>query len=142
MVVRAIPPSGGTRSGSTWMTWGKLSVAQQDFHGQRVTFITQLAQTGNSAAAVQKLARHSDYNLTQRIYTRLQIQDLVAAVGKLSSLSDSSKGETAVEPAADSAPDAAEDPRLRNLVQAWPSLSEHVKAAISLLAVPPSQEER
>ena len=44
-----------------------------DFHGQRVTFITELARVGNSPIAVQKLARHSDFNLTMRTYTRLQI---------------------------------------------------------------------
>jgi site-specific recombinase XerC len=42
-----------------------------DFHGQRTTFITGLARAGVSVSTAQKLARHSDVNLTLGTYTRL-----------------------------------------------------------------------
>ena len=35
-----------------------------DFHGQRATYITGLARAGVSPAQAQKLARHSDVNIT------------------------------------------------------------------------------
>ncbi|MGA2031214.1 MAG: site-specific integrase [Thermoguttaceae bacterium] len=57
-----------------------------DFHGQRMTFISALARAGVSPATAQKLARHSDINLTMGTYTRLQMADMAGAVDKLSEL--------------------------------------------------------
>ena len=51
-----------------------------DFHGQRTTFITGLARAGVTPATAQRLARHSDINLTLGTYTRLGMEDLAAAV--------------------------------------------------------------
>jgi integrase len=38
-----------------------------DFHGQRMTFITGLARAGVAPATAQRLARHSDINLTMGV---------------------------------------------------------------------------
>jgi integrase len=54
-----------------------------DFHALRTTFITGLARAGVAPALAQKLARHSDINLTLNAYTRLQMNDLAGAVGRL-----------------------------------------------------------
>ena len=47
-----------------------------DFHTLRYTFITNLIKAGESPAYVQRLARHSDINLTYRVYTDLGLEDL------------------------------------------------------------------
>jgi integrase len=54
-----------------------------DFHALRTTFITGLARAGVMPAMAQKLARHSDINLTLGVYTQLQLSDLAKAVEKL-----------------------------------------------------------
>jgi integrase len=54
-----------------------------DFHALRTTFITGLARAGVMPAMAQKLARHSDINLTLGVYTQLQLNDLAEAVAKL-----------------------------------------------------------
>lgn len=112
-----------------------------DFHGQRVTFITELARTGSSPAAVQKLARHSDYNLTLRTYTRLGIDELVSAVEKLPPLGGNTGNQDTNTPQAQATPtmpDMPNDPRLRDVVVAWPSLPDQIKNAIAMLIAPPT----
>ncbi len=47
-----------------------------DFHALRYTFITNLIKAGEPPAYVQRLARHSDINLTYRVYTDLGLEDL------------------------------------------------------------------
>ncbi|MEZ5952113.1 MAG: tyrosine-type recombinase/integrase [Planctomycetaceae bacterium] len=48
-----------------------------DFHALRYTFITNLIKAGEPPAYVQRLARHSDINLTYRVYTLdLGLEDL------------------------------------------------------------------
>lgn len=47
-----------------------------DFHALRYTFITNLIKAGWHPAYVQRLARHSDINLTFRVYTDLGLEDL------------------------------------------------------------------
>jgi site-specific recombinase XerC len=54
-----------------------------DFHALRTTFITGLARAGVMPAMAQRLARHSDINLTLGVYTQLQLSDLANAVEKL-----------------------------------------------------------
>jgi integrase len=60
-----------------------------DFHALRTTFITSLARAGVTPAMAQKLARHSDINLTLNVYTQLQLHDLAEAVARLPALGDS-----------------------------------------------------
>jgi integrase len=61
-----------------------------DFHALRTTFITSLARAGVAPAMAQKLARHSDINLTLGTYTKLHLGELAHAVGKLASIGGTS----------------------------------------------------
>lgn len=54
-----------------------------DFHSLRYTFITSLAKAGVHPSKAQRLARHSDINLTMGVYTSLEIDDLREAVDSL-----------------------------------------------------------
>jgi integrase len=105
-----------------------------DFHGQRMTFITALARAGVSPATAQKLARHSDINLTMGIYTRLQIHELAGAVDKLSELSRSPE-QTKVAPqnGGKSGDITENDPILERIVATWPSIPEHIRQTILTL---------
>ena len=47
-----------------------------DFHALRYTYITNLIKAGEHPAYVQRLARHSDINLTFRVYADLGLEDL------------------------------------------------------------------
>ncbi len=47
-----------------------------DFHALRYTFITNAIKLGELPATVQRLARHSDINLTFRVYADLGLEDL------------------------------------------------------------------
>lgn len=51
-----------------------------DFHCLRYTFITSLAKAGVHPGKAQRLARHSDINLTMSVYTQLDVEDLREAV--------------------------------------------------------------
>jgi len=104
-----------------------------DFHGQRTTFITALARAGVLPAMAQKLARHSDINLTMGTYTRLQMTDMVGAVDKLSLLrhSPEPRQEPPCVPAASNATDI--DPVLERLVTSWHHLPEHIRQTIVTL---------
>jgi integrase len=51
-----------------------------DFHCLRTTFISNLARSGVTPAIAQKLARHSDVNLTMAFYTKLRRDELAAAL--------------------------------------------------------------
>jgi integrase len=57
-----------------------------DFHANRHTFITNLAQAGVSPKTSQTLARHSDIRLTLGVYTHTNQSEQVAAIAKLPSL--------------------------------------------------------
>lgn len=54
-----------------------------DFHSLRYTFITSLAKAGVHPAKAQRLARHSDINLTMSVYTSLDVDDLRDAVERI-----------------------------------------------------------
>jgi hypothetical protein len=54
-----------------------------DFHSLRSTFATNLARAGVSPAKAQELLRHSDVNLTMRLYKKLELSDLAEAVEQL-----------------------------------------------------------
>jgi site-specific recombinase XerC len=94
-----------------------------DFHGQRMTFITGLARAGVTVSTAQKLARHSDVNLTLGTYTRLEIGELADAVGKLPKLELSRDLST-------SEGNDVMTGELQRVVNAWPSLSNDVRASI------------
>jgi hypothetical protein len=105
-----------------------------DFHGQRMTFITALARAGVPPATAQKLARHSDINLTMGTYTCLQMADLAVAVGKLSALrpclgEDEGLGQTS--PGLKRT--LATDPRVGRVVDAWEHLSDHTRQTVLAL---------
>lgn len=106
-----------------------------DFHAQRTTFITDLARAGVSPATAQKLARHSDINLTLGTYTCLEAQDLMTALQKLPALSlTGTRTPNSEQPTGNSdetRPDI--DPRLGGVVSAWPELTEHIRQAILAL---------
>ena len=54
-----------------------------DFHSLRKTFITLLAVGGVNPRIVQELARHSNYNLTAKVYTDMGILDTKSAIKTL-----------------------------------------------------------
>jgi len=54
-----------------------------DFHALRTTFITGFARAGVQPAMAQKLASHSDINLTLGVYTQLDMCELADAVSRL-----------------------------------------------------------
>ncbi len=108
-----------------------------DFHGQRMTFISALARAGVSPAMAQKLARHSDINLTMGTYTRLQMTDMAGAVDKLSQLRPSSGQEGGKGISASPTPEpqrpAEGDPVLAKVVAAWDDLPEHIRQTVLTL---------
>ena len=57
-----------------------------DFHALRMTFITNLSLAGVSPQAAQRLARHSDINLTMNTYTQLGVDSQAGAVESLPAL--------------------------------------------------------
>ena len=54
-----------------------------DFHANRHTFIFNLGRADVSPNIAQTLARHSDYNLTSKVYTHSSLHDQASAVGEL-----------------------------------------------------------
>lgn len=54
-----------------------------DFHSNRHTFITNLARSGIAPQLAQRLARHSDINLTMNVYTHVALEEQAAAVSGL-----------------------------------------------------------
>jgi integrase len=97
-----------------------------DFHGQRTTYITGLARAGVSPTKAQKLARHSDINLTMRTYTHLQIEELASSVESLPSLRNGARLRTR-----NGGSRPAEDEELRIVVEAWASLSSDARRRIA-----------
>jgi len=57
-----------------------------DWHALRHTFISNLAQAGVHPRVAQELARHSDINLTMRVYTHVPMERSAEAVAKLPDL--------------------------------------------------------
>ena len=54
-----------------------------DFHSLRSTFATNPARAGVNPAKAQELVRHSDVNLTMRLYKKLELSDLAEAAEQL-----------------------------------------------------------
>lgn len=107
-----------------------------DFHGQRTTFITGLARAGVTPATAQRLARHSDINLTMGVYTRLNMEDLMGAVNSLPELRLTPLSiDAQPNPPPGPSVDDLQDADLRRVVASWPRVSEPVrKAILALLA--------
>ncbi len=101
-----------------------------DFHGQRTTFITGLARAGVTPATAQKLARHSDINLTMGTYTRLQMNELADAVGKLPRLAAAVNGRSNRVTKNLAAEPVRLDADMQSVIEAWPNLTDQVRAAI------------
>ena len=98
-----------------------------DFHGQRTTFITNLSRVGISPALAQKIARHSDINLTMGTYTQLEMAELGQAVERLPSL-------TSMESAHNvEGSEKVRKQQLAALNAAWHQLSDEVRSAIMKL---------
>ncbi|MCA8991374.1 MAG: tyrosine-type recombinase/integrase [Planctomycetaceae bacterium] len=57
-----------------------------DFHSLRYTFVSNLAKGKVHPSQAQKLARHSDINLTMSVYTDLSVDDLRDAIDTLPTL--------------------------------------------------------
>ncbi len=57
-----------------------------DFHGLRHTFVTNLAKSNVSPKTAQTLARHSDINLTMKIYTHVAPEEQASAINALPGL--------------------------------------------------------
>jgi len=60
-----------------------LGGLKYDFHALRGQFVTELVKAGTNPALAQRLARHSDANLTLAVYTRLELSDMAAAIDEL-----------------------------------------------------------
>ena len=91
-----------------------------DFHGQRTTFITGLSRAGILPALAQKLARHSNINLTMGTYTSMDLDELGQAVESLPDLTDNTK----------SAPHVLAQQQLVSIQRVWLELAEDVRAEI------------
>lgn len=98
-----------------------------DFHGFRTTFITNLSRAGITPAVAQKLARHSDINLTMGTYTQLELKELGHAVERLPSLTNSHVLQGSEET------ELLEKEQLAKLTKVWSQLSEEVRLAIMKL---------
>lgn len=61
----------------------KEGIVEVDFHSLRQCFMTSLARAGVTPKVTQQLARHSDINLTMRVYTKMNDDDERAAVESL-----------------------------------------------------------
>jgi integrase len=101
-----------------------------DFHGQRMTYISGLARAGVSPTKAQKLARHSDVNLTLRTYTHLKAEELASAVESLPSL----RGDKLSDKHS-SSDCPADDIGLQQIIEAWPKLSVDVRRTITAISV-------
>lgn len=101
-----------------------------DFHGQRTTFITSLARAGVSPATAQRLARHSDVNLTLGAYTKLQASELQEALERLPTLNQKPVDQNPELPEKEQAP---KDSDLASVISAWPNLRQAIRKAILAL---------
>jgi integrase len=61
----------------------KTAAGVFDFHSLRVTYVTELVRAGIHPRVVQSLARHSTITLTMASYTKLEKDEIAAAVDSL-----------------------------------------------------------
>ena len=72
---------------SDFLQWQDSEGRYADFHSLRHTYLSRLGRSGVSAKVMQRLARHSDVNLTLGRYTHADLDDLASAVDRLPALS-------------------------------------------------------
>jgi integrase len=76
-----------------WVSYRDVDGRVFDFHALRSQYATALARAGVDLRTTQRLMRHSTPLLTAKHYTRLDLEDLAEAAGKLPSpLAGSSQG--------------------------------------------------
>ena len=71
------------RNRSDFLSYQDEAGLYADFHSNRHTFISNLGKAGVAPKVAQELARHSDINLTMRIYSHVGMGDRAKAVGIL-----------------------------------------------------------
>lgn len=71
------------REQSDFLSYRDEAGLYADFHSNRHTFISNLGKAGVAPKVAQELARHSDVNLTMRIYSHVGMGDRAKAVGIL-----------------------------------------------------------
>jgi len=108
-----------------------------DFHGQRTTFITGLARAGVLPAKAQKLARHSNINLTMQAYTHLQVDELASAVESLPSL----RGDKKSVKGEDNDNSRVTDPELDRVIEVWLSITREARDAIAAIIAAPASKQ-
>ncbi len=79
----ATPKERIERERSDYLTYRDEAGLYADFHSNRHTFISNLGKAGVPPKVAQELARHSDINLTMRIYSHVGMNDRAKAVGIL-----------------------------------------------------------
>ncbi len=71
------------RESSDFLQYQNSAGLFADFHANRHTFISNLAQAGVHPKMAQTLARHSTINLTMNTYTHVNMEEKSRAVGRL-----------------------------------------------------------
>jgi len=106
-----------------------------DFHGQRTTFITELSRAGILPVIAQKLARHSNINLTMGTYTSMELGELSSAVELLPGLVPVVSDES-ISPSEESA-----KRELAKVQDVWLELTEETRSTIMQLIENDVEEE-
>jgi hypothetical protein len=79
----ATPAEQTERERSDFLSYRDEAGLYADFHSNRHTFISNLGKAGVAPKVAPELARHSDINLTMRIYSHVGMGDCARAVGTL-----------------------------------------------------------
>ena len=87
----------------------KTEEGSVDFHALRHSFISSLAQSGVHPSVCQRLARHSDINLTMNKYTHVVLESKTEALNTLPDLTEPSTLESAKATGTDDTDDCFED---------------------------------
>lgn len=82
-IAKATGAERARRKASDFLAYQDSKGWYADFHSLRHAFITLLAQAGVPFNQIVELARHSDFNLTRRVYTHLGLDDITRAVSAL-----------------------------------------------------------
>ncbi len=81
-------------AGVPFVIQGRDGPLYADLHALRHSFVALLDQSGASLREAMQLARHSDPNLTMKVYGRLRLHDLGNAVGRLPAVSPGGNSDT------------------------------------------------